>query len=429
MTIVTAEDRGRDVAAEYGIRFIKKALTPANFRDVLEPLLGPGDFLVNLAVDVASLALIEYCRERDAFYLDTCIEPWAGGYTDTSLSPAQRTNYALREAALTLKGNGPTALVTHGANPGLVSHLTKRALLEIARDQGLNIVKPQSRNAWATLMETLSIKVVHVAERDSQISSQPKKSGEFVNTWSIEGFIGEGCQPSELGWGTHENALPHDGRYHDFGSRCAIYMTRPGASVRVRSWTPKEGPFHGFLITHNESISLADYFTVIEDGRARFRPTVHYAYHPCDEAVLSLHELAGKNWHGQPHKRLLMEEIVAGTDELGVLLMGHAKGAYWFGSQLSIHEARKLAPHNNATSLQVTITVVAGIVWVLNNPREGLVEPEEVDCDFILDLCEPYLGKLTGVYSDWTPLQERAVLFNEDIDLADPWQFGNFLVT
>ena len=69
---------------------------------------------------------------------------------------------------------------------------------------------------------------------------------------------------------------------------------------------------------------------------------MHYAYHPCDDAVLSIHELAGKNWRMQADKRLMMDEIVTGTDELGVLLMGHEKGAYWFGSRLSIAEARKL---------------------------------------------------------------------------------------
>jgi len=78
----------------------------------------------------------------------------------------------------------------------------------------------------------------------------------------------------------------------------------------------------------------------------------HYAYHPCDNTVLSVHEYAGKNWALPEKKRILMDEIYDGIDELGALLMGHAKGAYWYGSQLSIHEARKLAPFNNATSLQ-----------------------------------------------------------------------------
>ena len=430
ITIVTAEERGRGVAEEYNIRFIREALTPDNVDKVLDSRLAAGDFLLNVSVDVSSIALIEYCHRRDILYLDTCIEPWLGGYTDTSLSVSHRSNYAYREGALNLRNldSRTTAVITHGANPGLVSHLVKRALLNIAHDTGFYAGKPKTRRDWAQLMEKLSVRTIHIAERDTQVAQQAKRVGEFVNTWSIEGFVGEGCQPSELGWGTHEKGLPHDGKRHHFGSNSAIYLDRPGASTRVRSWTPEEGPFHGFLITHGEAISIADYFTVTESNRPRFRPTVHYAYHPCDDAVLSLHELAGKNWRLQPAKRLMMNEIVAGCDELGVLMMGHAKGAYWFGSRLSIDEARKLAPHNNATSLQVTASVMAGVVWAIENPEAGLVEPDEMDFERILTLCDPYLGHLSGVYTDWTPIDGRGALFDEDIDRDDPWQFKNFRV-
>lgn len=430
ITIVTAEERGHDIAREYGIRFIKDPLTRENYQRILEPMLGAGDFLLNVSVDVSSTALIEFCRDRDVLYLDTCIEPWVGGYTDTSLSPSLRSNYAYREEALGLRkpGGAPTAVITHGANPGLVSHFLKKALLNLAKDTGQEGPKPKSRTEWADLMRRLSVKVVHVAERDTQVPDRPKKVGEFVNTWSIEGFVGEGCQPAELGWGNHEKTLPPDSGRHDFGSGAAIYLNRPGASTKVRTWTPIEGPFQGFLITHGEAISIADYFTVSDGADVIFRPTVHYAYHPCDDAVLSLHELAGKNWRMQPEKRLLMDDVVGGVDELGVLLMGHAKGAYWFGSQLSTAEARSLCPHNNATSLQVTISVLAAMVWTIENPRAGIIEPEELDFERILAICRPYLGPVIGAYSDWTPLKDRGLLFPEDIDPSDPWQFKNFRV-
>ena len=222
--------------------------------------------------------------------------------------------------------------------------------------------------------------------------------------------------------------MPPDGHGHAEGSRCAIYLARPGASTRVRSWTPNEGPYHGWLITHGESISLADYLSVKEGGETKYRPTVHYAYHPCHVAVLSLHELAGKNWKVQKHKRLMMDEISEGMDELGVLLMGHARGAYWYGSQLTIEAARACAPHNNATSLQVTVAVLSGIVWALENPRRWVTEPEEMDFDRILEIARPYLGRMVGAYSDWTPLLDRGLLFPEDIDEEDPWQFKNFRV-
>jgi homospermidine synthase len=186
----------------------------------------------------------------------------------------------------------------------------------------------------------------------------------------------------------------------------------------------------GFLITHGESISTSDHYTVREGERVLYRPTVHYSYHPCDGAVLSLHEIWGKNWHLQESKRLLMEEISpGGMDELGVLLMGHERRCYWYGSRLTIDEARALVPHNNATSLQVTAPVLAGVVWVLENPARGITEPEEMDFRRILDICAPYLGPVIGAYGDWTPLADRNRLFPEDIDTSDPWQFKNFRVT
>ena len=136
----------------------------------------------------------------------------------------------------------------------------------------------------------------------------------------------------------------------------------------------------------------------------------------------------GKNFRLQESKRLMMDEIEHGIDELGVLLMGHAKGAYWYGSRLSVEEARRLVRFNNATSLQVTAAALAGMIWALENPERGIVEPDEIDHERILDICRPYLGKVVGEYSDWTPLYDRERLFPEDLDKGDPWQFKNFRV-
>jgi homospermidine synthase len=431
IAIVTAEDQGRAEAEQFAVKFVKTALTQDNYVRVLEPLLSVGDFLLNLSVDVSSIALVELARERGALYLDTCIEPWAGVYVDSSLPVETRSNYVMRMQALELRRSAkstPTAVLTHGANPGLVSHLVKRALLNIAADTGLKAGRPAGREQWAALARDLGVKVIHVAERDTQVADRPKAMNEFVNTWSVDGFVSEGAQPAELGWGTHERHFPADGGRHKAGSGCAIYLNRPGASTRVRTWTPDAGPFHGFLITHSEAISLADYYTVTEAGHVVYRPTTHYAYHPSNDAVLSVCELAGRNWHIQDRKRIMMNEITAGNDELGVLLAGHKKNAYWFGSQLSIAAARKLAPYNSATSLQVTVAALAGMIWAMENPNRGIVEPDDMDFERPLEICMPYLGAVVGKYTDWTPLHQRGELFAEDLDTTDPWQFKNVRV-
>jgi homospermidine synthase len=215
-----------------------------------------------------------------------------------------------------------------------------------------------------------------------------------------------------------------------YGSQAAIYLKSPGAATRVRSWTPLEGPYQGFLVTHAESISIADHLTLRDDNDNAivYRPTVYYAYHPCDDAVISLHELAGKNWHLQSRHRILRDEITEGMDELGVLLMGNRKGVYWYGSRLTIDEARRLAPHNSATSLQVVAGVLAGMVWALRNPNAGVIEPDTIEFESVLEMAKPYLGEMAGVYNNWTPLRDRNPLYDQEIDGDDPWQFKNFRV-
>ncbi|KTD08042.1 homospermidine synthase [Legionella jamestowniensis] len=425
--IMAKDNQGIEVANEFGLTLKILTLTPENYLSLLSPELDEGDFLLNLSVDVSSLALIKLCQEKAVLYLDASTEPWKGGYTNKALQPSQRSNYALRAEVLKLKNNKKTtAVLTHGANPGLASHFVKKALWNLAEELQLESQHPSNAREWGSLAKLLGIKVIHIAERDTQITRRFKLPNEFVNTWSAHGFISEASQPAELSWGNHERYWPEDAHYHEFDKQTAIYLNRPGASVKVRSWTPSLGAYHGYLITHAESISIGSFLAL--EKQEPYCPTVHYAYLPCPDAILSLHELQGNEWYEQECKRLIFSEIVEGTDELGVLLMGHKKGAYWYGSQLSIQEARQLAPHNNATSLQVVAGILAGLVWAIRNPQQGIVEPEEIDYQYVLEIATPYLGKVAGYYTDWTPLKNREKLFKENLDRADPWQFINIRV-
>ena len=433
--VIDPEDKDRKLLDERGIAFIHKAVTRENYKELLSPLLKAGGgqaFCVNLSVDTSSLDIMKLCRKLGALYIDTVVEPWAGFYYNTKADPAARSNYMLRETILAEKKASPggtTAVSCCGANPGFVSWLVKQALVNIASDTGLKFKDPKSREDWATLMKRAGVKGIHIAERDTQRARTPKPRGVFVNTWSVEGFLSEGLQPAELGWGTHEKKLPPEGAKHKSGCGAAIWLNRPGAGTRVRSWTPTAKAQHGFLVTHNESISIADYFTLKKGKTAVYRPTCHYAYHPCDDAILSLHEISGAQWARQPKWHILDEhEIADGIDELGVLLYGHKKNAYWYGSQLSIEETRRIAPYQNATGLQVTSAVLAGMVWALENPKSGIVEAEEMDFKRCLDVQRPYLGPVIGAYTDWNPLKDREGLFKEALDKKDAWQFSNVIV-
>jgi len=433
--VIAPDDSDRKLLDERGIRFVHLGLTRDNHREILRKYLTAGSgqgFCVNLSVDTSSLDLMRCCRELGALYIDTVIEPWPGFYFDKAMGNEARTNYALRETLLAERRKspgGPTAVSCCGANPGMVSWFVKQALVNLARDLGDKGEAPKTREDWGRLARRLGVKGIHIAERDTQRARSPKPRNVFVNTWSIEGFLSEGMQPAELGWGTHERWTPPNAGFHDKGCGAAIFLNQPGADTRVRSWTPTARAQYGFLVTHNESISIADYYTVRDEkGDAVYRPTCHYAYHPCDDAVLSLHELFGRAGETQSAQHILGEaEILDGIDELGVLLYGHARNAYWYGSQLSVEETRALAPYQNATGLQVTSAVLAGMVWALENPKAGIVEADEMDFRRCLEVQLPYLGPVIGVTTDWTPLAGRPGLFPEDIDEGDPWQFRNVL--
>ena len=437
LVVIAADENDRNLLDERGIRFILQEITPDNYRDILTPLFtaggGPG-FCVNLSVDTSSLAIMTLCREIGMPYIDTVVEPWPGFYFDADVDSEQRTNNALRNTVREEKAKNPggtTAVSCCGANPGMVSWFVKQALVDIAHDTGFAFDEPAAgdREGWGRLMRDLGVKGVHIAERDTQLARNPKPRDVFVNTWSVEGFISEGLQPAEMGWGTHENWLPENGRLETIGTRAGAYLLQPGAATRVRTWCPTPGAQHGFLVTHNESISIADFFTLREGETVTYRPTCHYAYHPANDAVLSLHEMFGRAGQAQEKHHILDEhEIVEGIDELGVLVYGHDRNAYWYGSQLSIEETRELAPYQNATGLQVTSAVLAGMVWALENPNAGIVETDEMDYRRCLEVQKPYLGPVKGYYTDWTPLTDRPGLFAEDLDRDDPWQFRNVLV-
>jgi homospermidine synthase len=125
------------------------------------------------------------------------------------------------------------------------------------------------------------------------------------------------------------------------------------------------------------------------------------------------------------------DEIIRGEDSLGALIMGHKYNSWWTGSVLSIGESRRLAPHQNATTMQVAIGCVSAIMWMIENPNKGVRVPDELPYDYILKRAIPYLGKFISEASDWTPFKNYQIFFKENpaayLDKKNPWCFQNFL--
>jgi homospermidine synthase len=451
LTIIDMVDNRARVAAALnaGVHYEIEQITPENMGHVLGRQLSAGDVCIDLAWNIDTCAILQWCRDHGVRYLNTSVELWDPYANAAGTHPLDRTLYvrhmAIRRMIASWPDNaGPSAVVEHGANPGLVSHFVRRALDELGAALLRDALAPErdqleaalATDRYAEVARLASVKVIHISERDTQISNQPKQVDEFVNTWSIDGFYEEGIAPAELGWGTHERTLPAGAFVHDDDGPCnQIAIARPGASTWVRSWVPM-GEITGMVIRHGEAFTISDHLTVWDESGPRrtalYRPTVHYAYCPASDAVSSMHELQMRQWELQPARRILSDEIVSGRDELGVLLMGHAYRSWWTGSLLDIHETRTLAPGQNATTLQVAASILGAVSWMIEHPDCGVRVPDELPWRDILRVAEPYLGPMWSGPSDWDPLSSRVELFSgfdgRAFDTNDPWQFTNFLV-
>jgi homospermidine synthase len=224
ITVIDFVDNRQRVADSIaaGVTYKNLQITPENMAHVLGEHVSAGDMLFDLAWNIDAPTIIGWCHDHGVRYLNTSVELWDPYEDLASTPPLDRTLYVRHQSlAAMVRGwggnSGPTAVVEHGANPGLVSHFVKQALVEIATrllsDGRAGALKTKIELALAesqfnNLAMLTGTKVIHIAERDTQTSLVPKAPNEFVNTWSVEGFYEEGIAPAELGWGTLKRSCP-----------------------------------------------------------------------------------------------------------------------------------------------------------------------------------------------------------------------------
>ena len=429
---------------ERGARFATYEVTPDNYQDCLRTHLSSGGLLIDLSVNVQSADLIDWCHNNEVLYINTALENWPESRQEGTGSLVDKALYSrhlgLQERARHWSTNGPTAVIEHGANPGLVSHWTKQALEEITiqtvqttsdRIKRCALERALADGAFPELAYLTGTKVIHISERDDQITSEPKRVNQFVNTWSIPGFHEEATAPAEIGWGTHERTLPEGAELPVHGPKNQLFLHQMGMITLMRSWVPT-GEIIGCLIRHGEAFTISRHFTVMKDGKLLYRPTVHYVYLPCDSALASLRELRMGNFELQADQRMMYDDIIDGADHVGVLLLGHDLNGWWTGSELTIQETRQLiGPGQNATTLQVAASMLGALAWMIAHPREGLKVPDDLPYKEILAVANLYLGTCTSRQTDWNPRSISHPSLYKGLSVTSPediWQFESFRV-
>jgi homospermidine synthase len=256
------------------IKYYQELITKDNYEQIFEKHLSSNDIFLDLAFNLETRCLLKWCHDHNIRFVNTSVELW-DPFGDAHLGdPRLLTLYHRQMQLIDMKNdqkwneNGPTAIIDHGCNPGLVSHFIKRALIDmteyilhkchasISVNIRLEFEQTLKTKNYPKLAYLLDIKTIHISERDTQITNQPKKVNEFVNTWSVDGLTEEAVAPSEMAWGTHERNVPEGMLFHDDkkGPCNLVCLTQKGMNTWVNILFPVSnfykrkqcvGPFMG----------------------------------------------------------------------------------------------------------------------------------------------------------------------------------------
>lgn len=335
-----------------------------------------GGIMIELAYRLETFDLINWCLKNNFMYLNTAIDKWEFDHTKSIGELKDRITKNIHESA------NNTILLNHGMNPGLISHMVKDLLAKI------NDVKHEPHTNYSKLAQKIGLRVIQISERDTQISKSVKTTKSmYVNTWSVVGLLDELFDPVQITWGTHEKELPYD---YDRMYDGQVILKSTADKVKTKSYEPRGGVLQGNAIPHAETYSLKN---LLRDKY--YCPTIYYSYDVCEDAkrIIKFGE-SNLNDDGLPKSThvLSSKEIESGYDSVGCLFLCEDGSTYWMGTILDNESAKKLSLEVNATTIQVGISLLSSIIWMINHPYEGLIEPENVDTDFILGYSEKWLG-------------------------------------
>ena len=443
LTIIDMVDN-RSCIAEYiknGVKFIKMKITKNNYEKTLYNLLNKGDMLLDLAYNIDTLDLLRWCNKNGVMFANTSVEEYEPYNGVETRDPRELTLYyrqnEIENDIFNWDNNNTTLIVDTGFNPGHVNVLVKKALVDIAnyyptKFNPILVNKYIKKNKYNKLAQLLDVQVIQISERDTQTSVIPKRTNEFVGTWSVEGLREEAMSLAEFTFGTHEKTIPDNSILYvdDYGHFMSLKSM--GMNTLVRSYVPGN-EINGFLIRHSESITIPKYLSVRKNNEIIYCPTAYYAYCPCDSTIASIHEFRMNDYKcDKIEDRILFDEIDNGYDAVGCLLLGPKFGSWWIGSILDIHETRQIMGSGyNATTLQVAIHFVSTIIYMIRNPNLGFMFADNLDHEYIMNICMNFMGDYISKSVDWDPLKSNNdfMVFGKNKPYEeDRYQFDTFLV-
>ena len=425
--------------------FIVVDINRENYRKIFSQYLEESDLLIDFADGVGTKDFVEWCAYNNVMYLNTGETDWDDNWYnifEENLKKNELRNYLKPKKNV----NKYPIVLQHGNNPGLVSHFVKAGLEYIVKKQFKNNIELNmllDQNKFNELAKELDLKEIHVNDNDYQEVKDNFDENKLYNTWSVDSFFFEMVSEATVNIGTNEQV--------DFLKECKKIDIKNGflefKDIAIdklgKTYYPK-GIFEGFLVPHEETITIAKSLEVKNGEKVIYRPTVMFLYSPCDFAIKYLksarvNDVLNPNGTKQQNLKdeiirgfkypkraeiLYKEQIKYGTEYVGVLLLGSKFDPVWVGNRIKknfLYKDKKSSFWQTPTITPVAMSALAATCWMIKNKNKGgIYFPDDInEYKEIINFSEKYISKTIYKTFSKKKIEQELFIKLDNLQLTD----------
>ena len=399
--------------------FIVAEINRENFKNIFSKYLSEGDLLIDFADSVGTRDFIEWCANKNVMYLNTGETDWSDNWYnifEENIKKNELRNLLRKENNV----NKYPIVIHHGNNPGLVSHFVKAGLEYIVKKQFKNDKKYNillKENKFNELAMELDLKEIHVNDNDYQEVKDKFEKDKLYSTWSVDSFFFEMLSEATANIGTDE-IINDKEEIKKLDFKNGFLEFKDIAINKVGKTYYPNGYFEGFLVPHEETITIAKSLEVKKEDKVIYRPTVIFLYSPCDFAIKYLKEAKVNDYlhpdinkpqdnntsiirgfkYPQNAEIIYKENIKHGTEYVGVLLLGNKFRPVWVGNRIKksfLYKDKKSSFWQTPTITPVSMSALSATCWMIKHKdKGGIYFPDDID-DYkeIISFAEKYISK------------------------------------
>ena len=399
-----------------GVKKIILNVDATTFEELIDHVnLKKGDIIIDLTTASITYYFIKKCLLEGFYYINTSIEDISDRMHGSSIDYQQQI---IKDISKMIIKPSSTILTECGQNPGLIQHYILYALNQLSSK------KDYKKKTIQKVIDDYKIGTILMSEIDNiREKKETVKDPDIIyNTWSVDGYIFESIDDTELVQGKTNsyykpfidpkkiNELKMKIYKSDTLDRDIIFLKENALHSTLNSICPildNNGKiefrnYRGKLIHHGEVFEMARYF-------GKNAPFMSYVYKNSPYIDESIKKFFKKYPYSTGHDLLLYVKQkdafyvfdnmkgskMIGHDSIGcTIFCGKDKvdKIFWCGSILSDTD-KNVKPEFTPTIIQVAAGVLAGLSCILENKNMGWIEPSDLDTKYMLEKSVPLLGK------------------------------------